>query len=393
MAESLPRVIVCEVQPLTPESRDELVRHLLTALGQGEHRRRELVEDIRRKEKVDELSRNPLFCTTLVLVSLYKGAALPERRVDVYHDLVDLLLGLWETHKAESQGVVDVHELVMVDGTGRAFMQEQDAREAKRRALADLADWMQIQGKAEVQRKEAEDHLAAFFAKNEGAKPEEKDAWARNFLAVAHQRSGLFVEAQPDTYAFSHQNFREYLAASALIGRLDADMRQTVLAHAREAWWVDDVIPLALAHPELSSPRREWLLEEMIGAGHLLLAGRCAVDAGARLPAPLRERIQDDLYARMTAANEPPEDRYAAGEVLDELGWLPPDLDAWALCPGCADRGGDLLAMKYPVTNHQFQSFIDAGGYENHEFWGGEKSEGWNWRMKEPSPTIGAKAR
>ena len=78
-----------------------------------------------------------------------------------------------------------------------------------------------------------------------------------------------------------------------------------------------------------------------------------------------------------------------AGEVLDELGWLPPDLDAWALCPGCADRGGDLLAMKYPVTNHQFQRFIDADGYENYDYWGGEDSVAWRWRVKDHPDSRG----
>ena len=43
-----------------------------------------------------------------------------------------------------------------------------------------------------------------------------------------------------------------------------------------------------------------------------------------------------------------PKDRYAAGEAWDELGGLPDDLDAWVLCPKCADGGGNLLAAKYP---------------------------------------------
>ena len=103
----------------------------------------------------------------------------------------------------------------------------------------------------------------------------------------------------------------------------------------------------------------------------------------------LRQTMQDrDLDT--DRLHEPPRvaprTRYAAGEALDELGWLPEDLatpsgevlDPWAYCPGCADGGGDLLALKYPVTNVQFERFIQAGGYNKPAYWGGERSMGWH---------------
>ena len=390
----LPRPVVCTVQPLTPEGRDELVTNLLRVLEphaqQRDQQTTDLIADIRAKEKVDELSRNPLFCTTLVLVYYYQRTALPERRVDVYDELVKLLLGFWETHKAEREGVAEVRELVLQDGTGRTFLDERDAIEAKRRALVELADWMQEQNLAEAPKAQVEARLARFFREREGAKPEEEQAWARNFLAVAHARSGLFIEAQPETYAFSHQNFREYLAATRLIGRRDAAMAQAVAEHAADAWW-EEVFLLAIAYPGHYDEQREYLLECLRKAGHLVLAGRGAIDAGARLPAPLREQIKAELHARMVDASFAPKERYAAGEAWDELGGLPDDLDAWVLCSKCADGGGDLLASKYPVTNLQFERFIQGGGYENPAFWGGERSIAWRWRVKEHGDYRGEK--
>jgi formylglycine-generating enzyme required for sulfatase activity len=38
---------------------------------------------------------------------------------------------------------------------------------------------------------------------------------------------------------------------------------------------------------------------------------------------------------------------------------------------------------KYPVTNAQFERFIEAKGYENPAYWGGEESAGWRWRQGE----------
>lgn len=368
VATYLSRPVVCNVQPLTPESRDLLVYNLLRQFTDKEKLCREeteeLLYDIRNKERVDELSRNPLFCTTLVLVYKYRGTTLPERRVDVYQELVNLMLGFWETHR---EGVADVRELALMDGTGRAFMDENEAVEAKERALIDLADWMQQQGKAEVGKTLTLQHVAAYFAEREGADEEEKDVWAKGFLNVAHQRSGLFIEVDPDTYAFSHQNFREYLAATALVNRTDMDMVAEVLAHAADAWW-EEVILLAAAHAGLSSPRRELLLGKMLEAEHVVLTGRCAVDAGARLPAPKRREVREQLYARMVDAALAPGERFAAGEVLDALGWLPPDLNRWVRCPACADDKRDLLVMQYPVTNAQFELFVQAGGHEP-SFW------------------------
>ena len=76
-----------------------------------------------------------------------------------------------------------------------------------------------------------------------------------------------------------------------------------------------------------------------------------------------------DLHPDTKTPNDPPvvipRLRYAAGEAWDELGGVPDDLDAWVLCFKCADGGGDLLAAKHPVTNLQFERFIQAAGYQN----------------------------
>ena len=390
----LPRPIVCNVQDLEPDGRDHLVRNLLRQFDDDPRRCREetadLLHDIANRRQVDSLSRNPLFCTTLVLVYKYRGRKLPERRVDVYQEVVTLMLGFWETQRT---GVVEARELALMDGTGRSFMDENEAIEAKQRALTDLADWMQQAAReAGVQKEEALDHLALFFAAREGAKDDQSREWARGFLDVAHQRSGLFIEIDPGVHAFSHGHFREYLAATALVERTDEEMVATTLANAGDGWW-EEVIKLAVAHNGLSPARREKLLRAMVAGGHLILAGWCAVDSGTRLPAPLREAIKDDLRARMVDGARPPTDRFAAGEVLDALGWLPEDLNGWARCPATADDKRDLLAGRYPVTNAQYELFLRAGGYDDPAYWGGEASDGWRWRTGGERPIIGSKGK
>lgn len=382
--EYLPKPIVCEVQDLSPEDRDQLVRNLLIELEPDPRRRArdtaDLIADIYEKERVESLSRNPLFCTTLVLVYKYQEGKLPERRVDVYQELVNLMLGFWETHKANREGIADVHDLVHMDGTGRTFAAERDAIEAKERALMFLALWMLKEGHTELPKPEAIEQLADYFRKEEGATEEKKEKWAQRFLDVAHQRSGLFVEYDTGSYAFSHKNFLEYLAATALVNELDQAMLDVVLAHAGDPSW-EEVIQLAFAHENLPQKRYKLLVDALLKAGHSLLAGRCAVDAGRRLPVPLREQIQAQLLEEMVDPTRKPKLRFEAGQLIDILGWLPEDLNQWLKCPGCADNRHDLWVMKYPVTNAQFSLFMAAGGYETPDFWGGPESAGWQWRL------------
>ncbi|MBM3127015.1 MAG: NACHT domain-containing protein [Chloroflexi bacterium] len=400
VAEYLPRPIVCTVQPLLPEGRAELIRKLCRALerdaARASHDAATLLAEIPQKEKVDELSRNPLFCTTIVLVSKYRGATLPERRVDIFKEIVDLLLGFWDTSRYD---VAEAFQLATDDGTGRAFRDVGEAVEAKHRALAHLAYWMQQQGRAETTEQDALAQLGTFFREREGEK-NVPDQWARGFLVIAHQRSGLFVEGAPNLYNFSHSNFREYLAATELVKELDAALAQKVLAHIGEAWW-EETILLALALKELGDPRRKLLMDEMLQRGHLLMAGKAAVDMSDRLAAPLRDEIVTKLRTMMQSIQTPIKDRAAAGEILDALGWLPDDLDAFVHIPA-AERNQvsrrnlvsdlpEFWIARYPVTCSQYQKFIDAGGYADEKYWRDPsgvdengraknlKDEAWDW--------------
>jgi formylglycine-generating enzyme required for sulfatase activity len=134
-----------------------------------------------------------------------------------------------------------------------------------------------------------------------------------------------------------------------------------------------------------------------------VLAGRALADIGARgvNQATRRDVMRDlcqtmqDLDPDTDRPNAPPRiaprTRYAAGEAWDELGGLPDDLDAWVYCarvgvPGTSQVPGTwhgLLAAKYPVTNVQFERFVNDDGYINPRWWGSENSPAWRWRMAE----------
>ena len=122
-----------------------------------------------------------------------------------------------------------------------------------------------------------------------------------------------------------------------------------------------------------------------------VLAGRALVDIDLRSVTPQTRRwvvrsLQETMEDRdpdTGRLRDPPRlavrTRYEAGEALDELGWLPADLDAWVLCSGCAEGGGDLLVAKYPVTNAQYKRFVESNGYIERKWW---SKEGWRWRVE-----------
>lgn len=385
VAAYLPQPVVCTVQPLTDEGRATLVRNLCHALerdaGRADREAAELLEEIGCKEKVDELARIPLFCTVVVLVSKYRGTTLPERRVDIYQEIVELLLGFWDTHRRD---VAEADQLAKEDGTGRSFREVREAVEAKRRALAYLAYWMQQEGMAETPEEQARGQLASFFREREGAPEAEAPGWASGFLTVSHERSGLLVQGAPNVYNFSHSNWREYLAATVLVGKRESELLETVLRHVDKAWWEEVILlGLALPDPVMSDPRREWLMEEMLKAGHLLMAGKCAADMGDRLAAPLRQRLRAELVQKMQSASDPPITRALAGELLEALDWKPDDLDAGVEVPaGETTFGGERVQAPgfwiapYPVTCSQFQRFIDADGYAKEQYWRNQRGYG-----------------
>lgn len=150
------------------------------------------------------------------------------------------------------------------------------------------------------------------------------------------------------------------------------------------------------------------LVEAVLGADlrgealgrDVVLAGQCVVDVGPRV---VGGQVVEKLIPRLVETMQSPEvpargkpsriihTRADAGEVLDELGWLPPDLNAWGHVRGgpvYLHRAGrtesvsDFLMARYPVTNAQYERFIQAGGYDNPDYWA-EEAGARQWWEKE----------
>lgn len=347
-----------------------------------------LLPQIMGELSVQLLSTNPLLLTILVLIYENVGQ-LPNRRVKLYKTCAETLIASWRREQTERESL---------------FLQQLD-EETIFNVMGRLAYWLHAQqpgGTAALATWQAELEKALAAEEVEG----DRKTIASAFLDFCRFEAGLLSERGVGRFGFFHLTFEEYLAGYAIAHADDAQEQEQMLqAHWQDPRW-REVILLAAGEVCIvmnSKMLARNFLDTVLAlttndAAHegkaAVLAGRALYDVGvATVPQKTAQRIQGELRETMqawdVARNQPqvepriiPAVRYEAGLVLDMLGWLPPDLHDWVRCHGCADGGGDLWVGKYPVTNAQFELFMQAGGYENAALWGGGDSAAWQWRME-----------
>lgn len=370
---------VAEVNPLDLDGICQLMENLLSLIEPDAARRvndlEELTRAISSSEELTRIAGTPLFCSALVQVFKYHGARLPNRRVDVFDEIVDLLLGHW--HAQQTRYLSDAEQLAMDDGTGRSYGEVKKAVSVKRSRLSRLALYMQETHQAEIPAQEAETVLYEYLKSRERV-PDENTAqlWAGNFLVNSHERSGLLVERDPGIYTFLHKGFMEYLAASALAAqsKILVDVILPLVADKAKFEWWEQVILLVGAYSGTPEDVREELISKLLKTAEThpldsddrlryeLLAGNLARDMGDDLPAFHFKQVESVLFNSATNAAVPPVSRASAADTLDELGYIVPDLHTFVPI-------SDFHISKYLVTNSQYERFLKRENFANKKYW------------------------
>ena len=214
---------------------------------------RNLVAAITANPNIRRLAVNPLLLSIVAIVHRYL-ATLPKRRVDLYAECVDVLLGHWDQ--------------------GKGLVGMLSPRE-KRMVLQPIAFAMHQDKQREIARAVLERYIEKLLP-DVGGQRERAKTDAVEFLDEIRLRSGLLVEVDVDTYAFSHLTFQEYLAARHLSDT------GTGMAHLSsrldDAWWQETV--LLYAGMADATPVVEHLLSDTAYKDRrLLLAGLCVAEA------------------------------------------------------------------------------------------------------------------
>jgi formylglycine-generating enzyme required for sulfatase activity len=347
-----------------------------------------------------ELSSNPMLLTTMAIIH-QREVGLPRERVRLYHLAVEVLLRRWQKHKA---GDAALAEFLKNDLKLRGVM-ESLAYEAHR-ASAETG------GTGTLLRKDALDLL-------EKAEQLGDIRLAAEFLDYVDQRAGLLVGyggelTKPTAYSFPHRTFQEYLAGAYLARQ--RDRVRTFYEHAAEGDSWD--LAAQLAFEELYYNRRnenelldlayqlnqpngqsEQCQRARLWAGQIItLVGRDATerDTHPNGGAKYLEKLLPGLVELLASDYLPPLERAEAGRALAKLGDPRPEVMTVETMQFCHIPAGEFMMgegekqqhtltlpefwmSRYPVTNAQFNQFVEAGGYAEEHFWAEARKEGF-WK-------------
>jgi formylglycine-generating enzyme required for sulfatase activity len=262
------------------------------------------------------------------------------------------------------------------------------------------------------------------------------DVNATVLLTYLETWAGLLIARREGVYAFPHRSFQEYLAACHLANterEFAAKLRDLVWQDP--AWWrevfllgvgkkrqgglgdaVNVINTLVPDEPERVSPITETHWRAVVLAGQASLDLRLPQEVSGRpYHRATLDRVCRWLAALVQDGHLPAAERLVAGDVLGRLGdprrgvgiipatsaaptTILPDVD-WVEIPagpftmgsGQDDKMAwdderpahtlDMAAFwigRYPITNAQYQPFVEGGGYDRADYW---SVEGWAWRQ------------
>jgi len=356
----------------------------------------------------------------------YSWGRLPDDRVELYRQMVDLLLVRWQEARLGEDMCVTraVSAADLESALERVAFFAHRAQESTA-GTADISE--------AVLRTVLKDYL--------------EGSWDRagELVSYIQQRAGLLIERGPGLYTFPHRSYQEYLAGCYLAVQPDFPDQAANLVRENYAQWQEVAlwavgvmarqkkmthvavdVAAALCPREVPDQRvspTEWLAAYLAGEA-LLETGLKEVRARAQHQ-PVLARVQRWLVALAELGALSPVGRAAAGRTLAQLDDPRPGvglspvrrgdgvgvrLPAILWCPVPAgpflmgsDKKRDHLAYenelpqheeksitqpyfisRYPVSNAQFEAFVDApDGYRNNRWW---TQAGLQWRSQRTGP-------
>jgi energy-coupling factor transporter ATP-binding protein EcfA2 len=189
-----------------------------------------LMKAVLESERVRALAVNPLLMTVIAIVHS-NLKRLPEQRVELYDECVEVLLG--QRKEAQRQGIPTI-EVLDRDATEKREL----TRRWIRKRFSEIALSIMLQEEdEEITKQRVIDTLLEPFRNHPDASTWDPQARAELFLDEQELRSGLLVSRRSRSYRFVHLTFQEYLAAWELFGR--RDYWPIVLPHLREQKWFE----------------------------------------------------------------------------------------------------------------------------------------------------------
>lgn len=212
------------------------------------------------------LTVNPLLLTMVAMVHRYRGQ-LPGRRVELYTEICDVLLGHWRQSIGVNDRLTAAQKRVVLQPLAAQMMlsKTRDINTAK--AMAIIADPIESVG------------LSA-----DEMQP---------FLYDVQAGSGLLLECEMNQWSFAHLTFQEYLTAAHL---LEQKVPLAWNAFVMDSWWHETLL-LYAAQGDATTLVRACLDNGSVVA--LTLAANCLEEARV-----LEKNVRDEVNRRLSLALE-----------------------------------------------------------------------------------------
>jgi formylglycine-generating enzyme required for sulfatase activity/predicted MPP superfamily phosphohydrolase/energy-coupling factor transporter ATP-binding protein EcfA2 len=334
-----------------------------------------LIDGIHQHKHAAIFTGNPLLLTALCIFYLPGGKRIPAQRADLYDRLVENLL-YRRFHDPTHPGNVNrAREFLML-----------------------AAFTMQTRNISTITLHQALELMKTNTPPLENESPHEYNKRLEELFNRIEAECGLLNRRGGDMVEFIHLAFQQFLAARYMLER-NIDYRQ----YLEDLWWAE-VLLMYTGLVNLHMKTRggtiaSELLEREKEPRLQLLGARALGD----FQEPKREqavmKLARERMLGIIENSESLEYRFQAGEILGTLGdprinaVSPPmlEVEAGEFIRGSGESGEEdekparriyldaFETAKYPVTNQEFKTFLDDGGYNYEEFW---LPGGWTWKDK-----------
>jgi energy-coupling factor transporter ATP-binding protein EcfA2 len=249
----------CDIQPFNDENRQEFLRNWFALLLQkpkesilergtdGFRAYGNLLRAIEKNDRIKTLAVNPLLLTVTAIVH-WNRKRLPEQRVDLYDECVDVLLG----QRKEAEQAQRSREADLLDETNEESKLENRAWVRKR--FSEIALKILCTGGEELCKSAVCKVLCPRFLDRGVISEEQAVAQAELFLDRHELRSGLLVSRRQNRYRFVHFAFQEYLSAWNLANKDFDIVKSIVYKNMTGQRWFE---PLQLLGGELAKKSDE----------------------------------------------------------------------------------------------------------------------------------------
>ncbi len=380
-----------------------------------------LTREIRDTDYLQPLAKRPLMLTMIADLYASSGGRPAGGRAGLYEESTRLLLDRWNA----SRGILGNTSIA-----GHLGMTEREIR----RALEALAYKIQKKGGRSSAQDAADITVAELWEAIDAERrpPAEQRVDEGRVREYLQQRSGILIAESSSLFRFPHRSYQEYLAGCHLRQREFPPRLLRELENDPELW--REVLQFVVAQLE-STPFAVWaLLDALVPCGpDRLLTSRAAIAGRLAYYAALAVR-ENELWLKVQSQDIPKLGRIVQWlrHMLANSGEL--SLAEWAesgrilgvlgdprLGTGCSGglpeidwvevpQGEFLMGRRvhdhsteptdaanvrveipaysisrYPVTNSQFDTFVEDGGYlsEWRHCW---NKAGWRWKDKRRGP-------